>query len=378
MTIKHKILVVGGFRGKEFGVHGGMARSCELLMESNFKNVFDVILVDSTQRTNPPQHLIYRFWNAFFRFFVFLYRCFSERPTALLIFYADGLSFYEKMLMGCIGRLFRLRVFLFPRAGKLIERSRENRLILNVVKFLSQCGHVFLCQGPEWQRFALYELGFPQDATYIVPNWTAEEVYLAIGRDRKFSDENKTFVNIMFMGWLEPEKGVRELLESFLSLHAWKDNVKLSILGRGSLEHEARHFVSMNKLNHRVEFFGWVQEKHDIASIMRAQDIFVLPSWFEGFPNAAIEAMGAGLSTVLTDVGTVSDFFSNGSEALIIKPRSKIDLTNALKRLSTDKKLRQKLGRNGFKRVSNEFAVEPAINTLITAISKEMSNVCGK
>ena len=111
---------------------------------------------------------------------------------------------------------------------------------------------------------------------------------------------------------------------------------------------------------------------------MEGHDIFVLPSWFEGFPNAAIEAMAAGLSTIITDVGTVSDFFSNDSEALIIEPRSKIELTGALKRLSVDKKLRQKLGRNGFKRVSSEFAVEPAINNLIQVISKEMSNVYGK
>lgn len=376
--IKHKILVVGGFRGKDFGVHGGIVRSCELLMKSNFKDVFDVVVVDTTQRTNPPQNILYRFCHAFFRFFIFLHRCFLERPDGLLIFYSDGLSFYEKMLMGFIGRLLGMKVFLFPRAGGLINSSRENSVKMSLVKLLSRCGHVFLCQGAEWQRFAQYELGFSPEATHIVPNWTAENVYLSIGQNRSNLVRQDPFVRIMFMGWLEREKGVRELLESFLSLHAESDTVKLSVLGRGSLEHEARQFVSRNDLNSRVEFFGWVQEKHEIASIMEDHDIFVLPSWSEGLPNAAIEAIGTGLSAVLTDVGTVCDFFSDGLEALIVKPKSKIELTNALKRLSTDKMLRQRIGRNGFNLVSNKFAVEPAINNLIKVISKEMSDECGR
>ena len=75
---------------------------------------------------------------------------------------------------------------------------------------------------------------------------------------------------------------------------------------------------------------------------MREHDVFVLPSWSEGLPNAVIEAMGTGLCAIITDVGVISDFFTDEKEALVIKPKSEIELAKALEKLSKNKKLRQK------------------------------------
>ena len=69
--IKYKVLIVGGFRGAEFGVYGGVVRSCELLMKSNFTQVFVVVLVDSTQRANPVPNVFKRLFYAILRMFVF-------------------------------------------------------------------------------------------------------------------------------------------------------------------------------------------------------------------------------------------------------------------------------------------------------------------
>ena len=374
MMIKYKVLIVGGFRGAEFGVYGGVVRSCELLMKSNFTQVFDVAIVDSTQRANPVPNVFKRLFYAILRMFVFFCRCLLDRPDGLLLFYSDGLSFYEKTVMGWIGRLLGLHVFLFPRAGALIESSRKHWLNLNIVKILSQCGHVFLCQGKEWQRFAVNDLGFAAQKTYIVPNWTAEEVFLGVGRSRSFGAGGRSSVRVMFMGWLEPEKGVKELLESVHLICSKGVVMSLSILGCGSLDVEAREFVVRNGLSEVVKFYGWVEDKEVISSIMKEHDIFVLPSWSEGLPNAVIEAMGTGLCAIITDVGVISDFFTDEKEALVIKPKSKVELAKALEKLSTNKKLRQTIGQNGFNLVSDKFAVEPAINNLINVMSEEMSN----
>ncbi|MDB2469187.1 glycosyltransferase family 4 protein [Alphaproteobacteria bacterium] len=372
--IRYKILIVGGFRGAEFGVYGGVVRSCELLMRSNFTQVFDVTVVDSTQRANPVPNVVKRIVYATVRMFVFFWRCLSDRPDGLLLFYSHGLSFFEKTLMGWIGRLLGSQVFLFPRAGVLMENSRQHWFNRNAVKILSQCGHVFLCQGKKWQRFAINDLGFAAQKTHIVPNWTAEELFLDIGRSRSFGAWDGNVVRVMFMGWLEPEKGVRELLGSVQLVRSKGVAISLSILGCGSLDVEVRDFVVRHGLSDVVKLYGWVQNKKVIASIMKEHDIFVLPSWSEGLPNAVIEAMGTGLCAIITDVGVISDFFTDEKEALVIKPKSETELAKALEKLSKNKKLRQKIGHSGYNLVSNKFAVEPAINHLIEVISEEIAN----
>ena len=82
-----------------------------------------------------------------------------------------------------------------------------------------------------------------QRKTYIVPNWTAEELFLDIGRGRSFRAWDGDVVRVMFMGWLEPEKGVWELLRSVQLVRSKGVAISLSILGCGSLDVEVREFI---------------------------------------------------------------------------------------------------------------------------------------
>jgi glycosyltransferase involved in cell wall biosynthesis len=86
---------------------------------------------------------------------------------------------------------------------------------------------------------------------------------------------------------------------------------------------------------------GW---RDDVRDLMAIADAFVLPSWREGVPRAAMEAAAMGLPMVLTDIRGCREVGSHGSEALLVPPRDPRALTEALETLLGDPALRRRLG----------------------------------
>ena len=95
MSEKLKLLVVGSFLAEEKEIFGGIAKSCQTMMQSSFPDRFSIITVDSTQISNPAPGLLTRSAFAFCRFVVFVSRSIRHRPDGVLLFTAFGFSFFE-------------------------------------------------------------------------------------------------------------------------------------------------------------------------------------------------------------------------------------------------------------------------------------------
>lgn len=105
----------------------------------------------------------------------------------------------------------------------------------------------------------------------------------------------------------------------------------------------------MKKINiHDVEYhyrpFG-----KNLAKIYSNCDIFLCPSWYEGFGLPSLEAMACGCAVVTYDNGGSRDFAFDGKTALVAKRKDKEDLKNKLEVLIKDKDLRKNISENGIK-----------------------------
>ena len=362
---KNKILIVGAFPPPDRKIFGGIVTSCQSLLESSFASQFDLILVDSTQISNPPPGVTLRGLLALRRFLIFLHKLISEKPQVVILFTAVGASVLEKGVMAWISRVLRIPVFIFPRGAALITTVANSNLHRIWVSAAMWGATHFLCQGPSWQRFATEMLAFPLDRAPIIPNWTATNRLLSIGEQRASTSATQ-IPQLLFLGWLEWEKGIFELLAACQALSPLYP-FRLVIAGRGHAESDARALVAGSNLAGVIEFAGWVQGEA-LDALLSASDIFILPSWAEGLPNAMIEAMAAKMAVVVSAVGNIPDMITDGHEALLVPPKDVQSLKQAIERLLVDKSFREELAKRGHTFAHDNFAVEPAVAKLAAVV----------
>ena len=124
-------------------------------------------------------------------------------------------------------------------------------------------------------------------------------------------------------------KGYLELLECLHRLLSKGINVRLTLVGGGSLRENAQKIVDDNKLGEYIRYTGKISNKYDLRKEYIAADFMVFPTYGEGLPRTIIEAMGTGLVCISTNVNGVVELLDNddlvevgevaGLEKLVLK-----------------------------------------------------------
>jgi glycosyltransferase involved in cell wall biosynthesis len=137
---------------------------------------------------------------------------------------------------------------------------------------------------------------------------------------------------LLFVGSLEEahHKGFPELVEALAMLHRRRTDWRLEVAGDGPTRPDYERLVAATGLQDAVVFRGRMS-KIDIAALMRASDLFVLPSRFENLPCVIIEAMASGLPVVSTTVGGIPEMVSDG-DGILVPPQDPAALADALDR----------------------------------------------
>jgi glycosyltransferase involved in cell wall biosynthesis len=158
-----------------------------------------------------------------------------------------------------------------------------------------------------------------------------------------------------FVGRLWAQKRVRDVIWSTEVLRNIRAKLFLLVVGDGPERETLLDFCRKIEVTHRVRFLG---QRDDVPRLLGAMDIFVLPSQFEGMPNAVMEAMNAGLPVVASDIPGTNELVIDGETGLLYPTGDTKALGIRLNRLLDDNVLRTKLGQAGQRRVRQEFSVE--------------------
>jgi glycosyltransferase involved in cell wall biosynthesis len=179
---------------------------------------------------------------------------------------------------------------------------------------------------------------------------------------------------IIFVGRLTPIKGIPILLKAMLAL---KDlDVHLTLIGDGPDKEMIENFMIQNGLVEKITLYG---ETDRVNEVLSKGGIFVLPSLFEGFPLSMLEAMCSGLPAIATRVGALPYFFKSGQDCIMIEPNSVTQLTQAIRLMYENDKLRNAIRLSGRERITKEFSwdiVSTKVFQVYThAISTKTKNV---
>lgn len=161
--------------------------------------------------------------------------------------------------------------------------------------------------------------------------------------------------NLVFVGYLNERKGIKELLPAIANLAAkGKRNLQLFLVGRNDLGTYVEDFIRENDLASTVTLVGPVL--HDRVKIwMSFADAFILPSHSEGLPTVLFEALYAGTPSIFTKVGGVGDIVTDGHDALVIQPKSIQAIEESISHLMDSPDLCRKLSTNGHQLIRDNF-----------------------
>ncbi len=147
---------------------------------------------------------------------------------------------------------------------------------------------------------------------------------------------------------LVKNKGVGEAIDAFGTLPSTVD-AQLHIYGDGR---DAEAFKQQANTNTAITFFGHTDNS---LQAIKDSDVFILPSYQEGFSIALLEATMLESTIIASDVDSNSEIIINESTGLLIPARDPEALKNAMQRLYEDKALREKLAHTARKKYEQEF-----------------------
>lgn len=180
-------------------------------------------------------------------------------------------------------------------------------------------------------------------------------------------------IRLLFVGALLERKGIFVLLESAKLLLRQMDNFVVTYIGDGPLAEELARRVQDAGLSGHVVLRGGVYKESDLWREFDAADIFVFPTYAEGFPRVIFEAMARGLPVVSTRVSGIPGVVKEGQDALLVTSGSPHEVVEAVTKVVRDATLRQSLIRHGHE-VARAYTLEKTTKQRVEAICSVLTH----
>lgn len=169
---------------------------------------------------------------------------------------------------------------------------------------------------------------------------------------------------LVSVGNLYPVKGQCHLIDALALLVRSHPMLHVAIAGRGELKETLSARAHDRGVADRVHLLGL---RSDIAAVLSAADIFVLPSLSEGLPLALLEAMFAGCPIVASDVGEVGTALACGDAGVLVRAGNTAALAAALDGLLRNPNQARELGARAAQRAAAEYDISQMVRRYITA-----------
>jgi glycosyltransferase involved in cell wall biosynthesis len=171
---------------------------------------------------------------------------------------------------------------------------------------------------------------------------------------------------------LRPGKGVETLVDALPAVIARHPDVQLVIVGDGPLRTALQTQADKHGVGAGLHFLG---EHANPGAVLRASDVFVMPSWAESFPYVILEAMSESLPILATDVGGIAEAIVDGESGLLAAPRDDVALARGLVALLDDPDMRARLAGTARAEVRQRFTRAGMIARLADVYEEVLSEV---
>jgi colanic acid/amylovoran biosynthesis glycosyltransferase len=176
---------------------------------------------------------------------------------------------------------------------------------------------------------------------------------------------------LICVGRLVPVKGQALLLQAAAELRRHGRDVSVEIIGEGPVRPLLEQLIDEQGLADRVRLVGALGQE-EIPARLRAATIFVLPSFAEGVPVVAMEAMAVGTPVVTTRIAGIPELIEDGVSGLLVTPGRLDELVGAIERLLDDDALRGGIVAAARRQVAQHFDSGIEAQKLVSLFSEQV------
>lgn len=259
---------------------------------------------------------------------------------------------YSAFLAALAGRIARVPVVLATRTythasgrNAFLDRATTRMVDATIAVSESAAGVVLRDEGARPER------------VIVIPNGVELEKLSPLASRRRWAADPGRRI-ILSVGNLHRVKGHEWIIRALPRIRAKIPGARLIVVGEGHLRSPLERLALELGMRDAVELAGFHE---DVVPFLAAADIFVLPSEDEGMSRALIEAMGAGLPVVATDVGGNREVVRAGETGLLVPAKDPVALAEAAVSLLDDQMLALRLGAAALARARTHFSAETMI-----------------
>lgn len=238
------------------------------------------------------------------------------------------------------------------------ELTNPDRFIANMEIWGCRTSDSIICCS----RFMRVEIaeryGAPMDRTFVVPCGVSEGTFTVRGLEWleafRSSIAGPDDRIILYVGRLDPEKGVDLLLEAMPMILEREPRALLLVVGKGRRAGELQDLCRRKGLEERVRFLGYAG-RAPLAFLYRCAQVQVCPSLYEPFGIVALEGMLNGLPVVVPDDTALAEIVSHERDGLQFRAGSAAGLAETVSRVLSDGGLARRIGEDARRKALEDY-----------------------
>ena len=263
-----------------------------------------------------------------------------------------SLGLIRDVLFLRVFKIFKVKSVIHLHFGRIPELYESQNWEWRLINYVLKNFDLSIVLD-ELSHSLLSKLGYTK--VTLVPNPLSTEVLNKI-EDNKGIEVTKN--KIVFAGHLLPSKGIVELVQACIEI----PNIKLIILGKipdRKIKKSLLNIASAKKDADWIEILGEKSIDYLIKEMM-SSNVFVLPTYTEGFPNVILESMACSCAIVTTPVGAIPEMLNILSDkacGICVSPRDVVELKGAIESLLNDENLAIQYGKLARERVVEKYSI---------------------
>lgn len=270
----------------------------------------------------------------------------SKKIKIVHIHSASSGSFYRKAIFVFLSKLFNKKVILHIHSGRF-KMFYDSKNFFNFITKTLNKADLIIALSENWADF-LKSIVKDESKVKIVHNLIEND---------NFVDERSVDypIKLLFLGKIDKMKGIYDLVEVIDDNRSiLEGKLELSVGGNGEVE-KLVNILENNQLTNIIKFKGWVSGEKK-KELLTTNNVYILPSYFEGLPISILEAMSYKMPIISTPVGGITAVVKDKENGVIVEAGNKEEILNSLLFFIENKNAVKEMGQKSLEIVKPYFA----------------------